>query len=76
MRYKPRETVEIGRGENAGKTITYHNIVTEWSQLGTWDGTEPLDLTATIVGTDPVVVLLQRQGHREILAAARLETVR
>ncbi len=72
VRYNPSETVEIGRGENAGRTFTYHNIVTEWSLLGVWDGTEPLDLSVAAPGDDPVVVLLQRPGHREILAAARV----
>ena len=34
VRYKPEETVTIERGENAGKTITYHNIVTSWEASG------------------------------------------
>ncbi len=72
VRYVPQDTVDISRGENAGKTITYHNIVTEWTDLGTWDGTAPLELMVKADGKEPVVVLLQRPGHREILAAARL----
>jgi hypothetical protein len=31
-------TVAIGRGENRGKTITYHNVARHWVKLGTWDG--------------------------------------
>lgn len=31
-------TVTIGRGENSGKTITYHNVVRRWVKLGDWDG--------------------------------------
>src|SRR3984957_2911680 len=31
-------TVAIGRGENRGKTITYHNVAQHWVQLGTWTG--------------------------------------
>jgi hypothetical protein len=31
-------TVAINRGENRGKTITYHNVVRQWVKLGTWDG--------------------------------------
>ncbi|MGL5010093.1 MAG: DUF1223 domain-containing protein, partial [Paracoccaceae bacterium] len=38
VRYTPQETVSIERGENAGKTVTYYNIVTEFTALGTWDG--------------------------------------
>ncbi len=30
--------VAIGRGENAGHTITYHNIVRRWIKLGEWTG--------------------------------------
>jgi hypothetical protein len=31
-------TVAIGRGENRGRTITYHNVARQWMKLGTWDG--------------------------------------
>ena len=72
VRYTPSETVKIRRGENAGRTITYHNIVTEWQLLGTWDGSEALEITADAAGDEPIVVLLQRPGNRAILAAARI----
>ena len=31
-------TVAIGRGENRGKTITYHNVARHWVKLGSWNG--------------------------------------
>jgi hypothetical protein len=31
-------TVAIGRGENRGKTITYHNVARQWLKLGPWRG--------------------------------------
>jgi hypothetical protein len=31
-------TIAIGRGENRGKTITYHNVARHWVKLGTWTG--------------------------------------
>jgi hypothetical protein len=31
-------TVAIGRGENRGRTITYHNVVRRWLKLGDWSG--------------------------------------
>src|SRR5438445_4893510 len=31
--------VTIGRGENTGHTITYHNVVRRWIKLGDWNGT-------------------------------------
>jgi hypothetical protein len=31
-------TVKIGRGENHGRTVTYHNVVRHWLKLGDWAG--------------------------------------
>jgi hypothetical protein len=31
-------TVEIGRGENGGRTITYSNVVRQWIKVGDWSG--------------------------------------
>jgi hypothetical protein len=73
VRYTAEETVRIGRGENAGRTVTYANIVTQLDTLGTWDGRAPLVMRVAIDGRpDPVVVILQRQGHGPVVAAARL----
>lgn len=33
-------SVVIGRGENHGRTITYHNVVRRWVKLGDWSGKE------------------------------------
>lgn len=30
--------VAVGRGENGGRTLTYHNVVRRWVKLGTWTG--------------------------------------
>ena len=30
--------VAIGRGENSGRTIAYHNVVRRWVKLGNWSG--------------------------------------
>jgi hypothetical protein len=30
--------VEIGRGENRGRTVTYTNVVRRWVKLGNWNG--------------------------------------
>ncbi len=32
-------SVAIGRGENHGRTVTYHNVVRRWVKLGDWTGT-------------------------------------
>ena len=30
--------VEVGRGENHDRTLTYHNVVRRWVKLGDWNG--------------------------------------
>ena len=73
VRYKPAETVTIERGENAGKTITYRNIVTSWERVGEWSGSTPLTLEAPFSGALPGAVILQSAGPAAILAAARVD---
>ncbi len=73
VRYKSEETVTIERGENAGKTISYSNIVTSWERLEDWSGQEPLELTAPFPGDQPGAVILQEQGPAAILAAVRVD---
>lgn len=73
VRFRPEETVTIERGENAGRTVTYRNIVTSWQALGDWTGEGPLALEASAPGRDPAVVILQKSGPSAILAAARID---
>ncbi len=70
VRYKPKETVEILRGENAGHTVTYLNVVTSWDSVGDWSGRAPLDMVVPIEGGSPAVVILQKAGPADIVAAA------
>jgi hypothetical protein len=72
VRYTPEATVEIRGGENAGRQITYYNIVTDWRRVGTWDGADPLSMTVDVAPGDSGVVILQEPGPGPILAAARL----
>lgn len=72
VQYLESRTVEIARGENAGRTIEYHNVVTSWQTLGEWSGAQPLQMVAEDAG-GPVVVLVQATGPRAVLAAARLK---
>jgi len=62
--------VAIERGENAGLTVNYSNIVTSWQRLADWAGGEPLQIKADVPGDQPMVVIVQREGPAEILAAA------
>jgi hypothetical protein len=73
VRYTPEETVTIERGENAGKTITYRNIVTSWELVEDWGGQSPFEVTTPYVGDEPGAVILQADGPAAILAAARVE---
>jgi hypothetical protein len=73
VRFKPEETVTIERGENAGKTITYTNIVTSWERLDDWSGQEPLEVSAPFDGEEPGAVIVQREGPSTILAAVRVD---
>jgi hypothetical protein len=55
--------VAIGRGENRGRTVTYHNVVRKWVRLGPWAGTTqtwtvPKSELASD-GVDSVAVLIQ-----------------
>lgn len=71
--------VAIGRGENAGKTVTYTNVVRGWIKLGPWKGeaasyTVPLSRVAPD-NEDAVVVMVQsgtQTAPGPILGAARL----
>ena len=72
VHYLDNKNVEIERGENAGRTIEYHNVVTSWQTLGEWSGLQPLQMVAED-GGGPVVVLVQAAGPRAVLAAARLK---
>ena len=73
VRYDPHRSVAITRGENAGHTLDYANIVTSWERVGTWDGRAPLSLDLDAKGDDHAAVLLQEPGPGVVLAAARAD---
>ena len=70
-------TVIIARGENKGRTITYHNVVRRWVKLGDWTG-HPASWSIPVQslaadGIDEVAVLLQTgtmEKPKAILGAA------
>jgi len=78
--FKGAETVRIGRGENGGRTITYHNVVRQMTPIGMWEGkamTVSLPKSQFIAaGFDGSAVLLQRDGTREIIAAAMMDNLK
>jgi hypothetical protein len=59
--------VQIGRGENRGRTVTYHNVVRRWVKLGDWIGTESTwSVPISEIETDEIdaaVVMVQQGTH-------------
>lgn len=72
VRYAPMEQVAIKRGENAGRVLTYTNIVRSWDQIADWDGKSPLSVRLKLSGELPGVIIIQRKGPGAVVAAARL----
>ncbi|SMX50870.1 DUF1223 domain-containing protein [Maliponia aquimaris] len=70
--YMPRKEVEITRGENAGRTLTYTNVATNWTVAGRWDGKGVYEGRVRLDGALPVIVLVQDPDNGHIEAAARL----
>ncbi len=74
--------VSIGRGENRGRTVVYHNVVRRWIKLGDWHGEARTyriklaslpDARFSIADIDRAAVLLQSgstQAPGMILGAA------
>jgi hypothetical protein len=72
VRYRPSASVSIERGENAGRTIDYTNIVASWKSVAEWDGQSPLSVDPAVDGSLPAVVIIQEAGPGRILAAERV----
>lgn len=71
--YQPKETVAIRRGENAGRTYTYHNIVSDMAVLGLWDGQSTFDKTVNVPADGSYAVIVQTGEAGAIIAAARVD---
>ncbi len=71
--YLPMQEVEITRGENAGLSTAYHNIVQSWQAVAEWSGADAFEAQVTAAGDMPHVVIVQASGHGAILGAARLD---
>jgi hypothetical protein len=69
-------TVSIRRGENANRTVTYHNIVRSLKTIGTWAGTPSTLRVArsefSVAGAQSLVVLLQKGAGGPIINAAQI----
>jgi hypothetical protein len=74
--------VAIGRGENRGRTVTYHNVVRNWLKLGTLTGAQsnwnvPI-AQIKAEGIDAVAVMVQEGSHDKpgIILGAALTDIR
>lgn len=68
-------TVNIAKGENSGRVITYHNIVRGFSAVGKWSG-QPVTLELPTQGvqgeiTDGVAVWVQQGGNGPVFGVAQ-----
>jgi hypothetical protein len=71
------EKVEVARGENRGRALSYHHPVRELSPIGMWHG-EPIALRLPLkdlkaMGGDCLFALLQVEDSGPILGAAEYE---
>ncbi len=69
------KTVEIGRGENSGRSVTYTNVVRAMSRIGEWSGGLARFEMMELKGDDEGYVVLLQTGSADkpgaILAAAK-----
>ncbi|MBV1705740.1 MAG: DUF1223 domain-containing protein [Hyphomicrobiales bacterium] len=68
LKLRERATVKIGRGENAGRTLTYSNIVLSMRNIGQWNGGAQ---TINVDAANGDYVVLVQKGHGAILGAAQ-----
>jgi hypothetical protein len=70
-------TVNIGSGENEGRTMTYRNVVADLRPVGHWDGNPiSLDLPRSQVSGlphDAVAVVVQQGGYGRVVGASVLD---
>ena len=70
IRYDPRgREVEVRRGENRGKTITYRNVVRELVRLGEWNGRPVSFRTPEAQGEGLETLILVQERGGPVLAS-------
>ena len=60
--------IEVGGGENAGQTMTRHNVVTGVTRLGSWSGEAAAFEAPTLASDHGYAVLVQRAGQGAMIA--------
>ncbi len=76
VRFDPRHLVDVGRGENAGRSLTYTNVVRDMKKIGTYEGaslTKSLGMIGLwLDGSQGCAVLVQDRLTGRIIGAAGL----
>ena len=77
VRFDKTQVVEIKRGENRGRTLTYRNVVRDYRKLGMWYG-KAMDLYLDLAklregGRDGVAILVQENGAGRIVGALAID---
>lgn len=72
-----RHDVDIRRGENAGKKLSYFNVVRKIERIAIWDGSTdlmvPVDMRAAWSdGRDGCAIVVQSEGFGPVLGAVQL----
>jgi hypothetical protein len=70
--YDRAQTTPIGRGENAGQTLTQYQVVRTATKLGAWHGAA-LDLPLPAKSAQGEVVFIEPDGHGPMLATLAVE---
>lgn len=76
IEFDAERTVDVLRGENSGRQLTYRNVVRNIRNVGRWRGDAmeiPVDLAPMReAGRDGCVVIVQKEGGGPVFGAARL----
>ena len=72
VRILPESLSSIQRGENAGKTIRYVNIVEEMTLITRWNGQTEITASVSLKSDAKYVLLVQAKDFGPILGAAYL----
>ena len=67
-----RKVVQIKRGENAGRSLQYTNVVKRIEDLRRWNGENPMVVEIALKQDEQAVLLIQQEGHGVIFAAVPL----
>ena len=72
VRITPEATTNIRRGENAGRTISYVNVVEEMTWIANWNGRSVANVRTPYDSDSKYVILIQAKDFGPVLGAEYL----